>query len=91
MCSGPDGAFAPFGRWRCFHGRDEETTVCLPEAQRDGPLRGRLAHIAAYIASGQETGATKRDLMRLSIREAIAIGLAVEDSIQSGDELEDIT
>ena len=46
---------------------------------------------AAYIASGQKTDATKRDLMRLSVKEAIAIGLAVEDSIQSDDELEDIT
>ena len=46
---------------------------------------------AAYIASGQRTDANRRDLMRLSIQEAIMIGLAVEDAIQSDDELEDIT
>jgi len=46
---------------------------------------------AAYIASGRKTNANQGDLMRLSIQEAIEIGLAVEDAIQSDDELEDIT
>ena len=46
---------------------------------------------AAYIASGQKMDANQGDLMRLSIHEAIEIGLAVEDAIQSDDELEDIT
>ena len=46
---------------------------------------------AAYIASGQKMDENQRDLMRLSIHEAIEIGLAVEDAIQSDDELEDIT
>jgi hypothetical protein len=46
---------------------------------------------AAYIASGQRTEANKDKLMRLSIREAIQIGLVVEDRIQSDNELEDIT
>ena len=46
---------------------------------------------AAYIASGAKNQENQRDLMRLSIQEAIDIGLAVEDAIQSDDELEDIT
>jgi hypothetical protein len=45
---------------------------------------------AAYIASGQRNDANKGDLMRLSIQEAIEIGLAVEDRIQSDNELEPI-
>ena len=45
----------------------------------------------AHIASGRKTDANQDDLMRLSIQEAIDIGLAVEDAIQSDDELEDIT
>ena len=46
---------------------------------------------AAYIASGQRNDANRGDLMRLSIQEAIEIGLVVEDRIQSDNELEDIT
>ena len=42
---------------------------------------------AAYIASGAKTQENQRDLMRLSIKEAITIGLAVEDKIQSDNEL----
>lgn len=45
---------------------------------------------AAYIASGQKNDANQRDLMRLSIKEAIGIGMAVEDRVQSDDELENI-
>ena len=46
---------------------------------------------AAHIASGQKSDASQTDLMRLSIQQAIELGLAVEDGIQSDDELEDIT
>jgi hypothetical protein len=46
---------------------------------------------AAYIAAGKKTDANQRDLMRLSLREALTLGLTVEDRIQSDDELEDIT
>jgi hypothetical protein len=46
---------------------------------------------AAYVASGAKTAENQRDLMRLSIKEAIGLGLAVEDVIQSDDELENIT
>ena len=42
---------------------------------------------AAYIASGAKNEENQRDLMRLSIKEAITIGLAVEDKIQSDNEL----
>jgi len=46
---------------------------------------------AAYIASGRRNDANSGELMRLSIQEAIEIGLVVEDRIQSDNELEDIT
>jgi hypothetical protein len=46
---------------------------------------------AAYIAAGQKNAENQRELMRLSIKEAVSLGLAVEDAIQSDDELEDIT
>ena len=46
---------------------------------------------AAYIASGAKNQENKRDLMRLSIEEAIQIGSAVEDLVQSDDELENVT
>ncbi len=46
---------------------------------------------AAYIASGRKNDENQGDLMRLSIQEAIALGLAVEDRIQSDDELTNVT
>ena len=46
---------------------------------------------AAYIAAGRRNDENSGDLMRLSIQEAIEIGLVVEDRIQSDNELEDIT
>ena len=46
---------------------------------------------AAYIASGAKNRENQRDLMRLSIQEAIEIGTVVEDAVQSDDELEDVT
>ena len=45
---------------------------------------------AAYVASGQKNDANRRALMRLSIQEAIELGLAVEDRIQSDDELTNV-
>ncbi len=46
---------------------------------------------AAYIASGRKNDANQAELMRLSIQEAVKIGRAVEDLIQSDDELGDAT
>ena len=42
---------------------------------------------AAYIASGAKNDENQRDLMRLSIKEAIILGLTVEEKIQSDNEL----
>jgi hypothetical protein len=46
---------------------------------------------AAYVASGAKNPENQRELMRLSIQEAIQIGTVVEDAVQSDDELDDIT
>jgi hypothetical protein len=45
---------------------------------------------AAYIASGAKNPENQDDLMRLSIEEAIQIGSAVEDAVQSDDELDNV-
>jgi hypothetical protein len=46
---------------------------------------------AAYIAAGEGNRASKADLMRLSIQEAIELGSAVEKLVQSEGELADNT
>ena len=51
-------------------------------------VAGRI--YAAYIAAGRKNDANQADLMRLSIQEAIELGMAVEDRVQSDDELENI-
>jgi hypothetical protein len=42
---------------------------------------------AAYIASGKVTEDNKNDYYKIAIRDAIKIGLIVEKSIESDDEL----
>ncbi|MDI9433409.1 MAG: hypothetical protein RBR19_19150 [Sedimentisphaerales bacterium] len=46
---------------------------------------------AAYIAAGEGNRASKADLMRLSIQEAIELGSAVDKLVQSEGELADNT
>jgi hypothetical protein len=46
---------------------------------------------AAYVASGAKNEENQRDLMRLSLKEAISLAQAAEDGIQSDDELADVT
>ena len=46
---------------------------------------------AAYIAAGEGNRASKADLMRLSIQEAIELGSALDKLVQSEGELADNT
>lgn len=44
---------------------------------------------AAYVAAGEGNRATKADLMRLSVEEAVELALAVDKRVQGEGELAD--